>query len=145
MKTIFLCCLLLILSICINTQKNPELSGAWNLVQSQKVHDNKVTVIYPGMYSGDQIKVWIDNQFLFVGRFKTDTIINSYGSGTYKLTGNKYEEYIRYHILQNAEGKTVKMTMEMKGDTLYQTYPYDDNWQLNKSNSTVEKYIIIKK
>jgi hypothetical protein len=31
--------------------------------------------------------------------------------------------------------------LEIKGDTLYQTYPVNDNWQIDKNEYTLEKYV----
>jgi hypothetical protein len=36
------------------------------------------------------------------------------------------------------------MLVEIKGDTLYQTWPVNGNWQINKYDYTVEKYVRIK-
>ena len=42
------------------------------------------------------------------------------------------------------EGKTIKMTLEIKNDTLIQTYPVDDKGQMNKDWAWIEKYVRIK-
>jgi len=43
------------------------------------------------------------------------------------------------------EGKTIKMTSELKNDTITQTYPVDEKGEIDKNGATIEKYIRIKK
>jgi hypothetical protein len=82
---------------------------------------------------------------MFVARIKTDTTVeDGYGVGTFKLQGNRYEETITYLSYKPWEGKTIKMTLEIKNDTLIQKYPVDENGQLEKEWSNIEKYVRIK-
>ena len=63
-----------------------------------------------------------------------DSIMNNYGSGTYKLDGNRYEENLTY-----PNPDTVKLLLEIKNDTITQTWPVDDNGQIIKSNYYIQK------
>ena len=101
---------------------------------------------FPGDYSGSDMKMWSKDHFVFVGLFKNDTTTrNNYGGGTYKLKGNRYEEYILYHANKVAVGKNVKMILELKNDTLFQTYPVDENGKIDSvSYYYIEKYVRLK-
>lgn len=119
--------------------------GAWQLVQSQREINDSIVNMFPVKYSGSDIKMWSEKNFLIVGRFKIDTtFIDNYVGGTYKLEGNRYEESILYHVNKKAVGQTVKMLLELKNDTLIQTYPVDDNGQLIKDGYYIEKYTRLK-
>jgi hypothetical protein len=91
---------------------------------------------------GSQIKVWSQNHFVFVGRFiVNDKILDNYGGGTYTLEGSQYIETIVYHKNHHWINSKPRMLLEIKGDTLYQTWPVNDMWQINKYDYTVEKYV----
>jgi hypothetical protein len=144
-KTVFLSLIIaLIIGGC--TQQVSKLpQGAWQFVKSQRVINDSVVNMFPGKYSGSDIKMWSEEHFLVVGRFKMDTaFMDNYVGGTYKLEGNKYEESILYHVNKNAVGLTVKMLLELKNDTLIQTYPVDDNGIPVKGGYYIEKYIRLK-
>ncbi len=144
MKTMLLCCLVLAISISgYAQQKSFKIEGAWKLVQHQIQTGNSIVTDFPGTYDVDQTKMWSANRFMFVNKTKNDTI-GSYGVGTYKLAGNKYEETIKYHSYRPYEGMTIKMLMVMKNDTLIQTFPVDDKGQFDKNGVYIEKYIKIK-
>jgi hypothetical protein len=97
---------------------------------------------FPGSGAGSDIKMWTANHFPAVGQFQVDTTLMDPGvDGTYKLEGNKYEENIIYHTFKNNVGQKVKMILELRNDTLIQTFPVDDNGQIDKSNYSIEKYI----
>jgi len=51
---------------------------------------------------------------------------------------------ILYHVNKQYVGKTIKMLLGIRGDTLIQTWPVDKNGQIDKSNYTIEKYTRIK-
>ena len=96
-------------------------------------------------YTGSDMKIWAKNYFIFVGRYKRDTTFtDNYGGGTYTLDGNRYQETILYHSIAEWVGNKPKMLLDVKGDSLIQTWPADDNWQINKSNYRIEKYVRLK-
>jgi hypothetical protein len=143
-KIIYYLSVLVIISSCAQ-QKSKFPQGAWQLVHIQIISGDSVVAAYPGNYTGTDMKMWSDSNFIFVGKFKNDTtIINNYGGGKYKLEGNRYEEYILYHSNTGAVGSTVKMVMELRKDTLVQTWPVDEKGEVIKSNYYIEKYVRIK-
>ena len=126
-------------------QKNKFPQGAWQLVQSQAVTKDLQGNVIPVDYHPVFTKMWSESHFSFIGQWKRDTtIIDFYGGGTYKLEGNRYEEKILYHFNKNVVGQTFKMLLELKNDTFIQTYPVNENGQINKSDNYIEKYIILK-
>jgi hypothetical protein len=147
MKTILLCCLIMTLAFpSCNQKENLKIEGAWKLVHSTTYTGNTSENNFPGKSEVDLTKIWSGNHWMFVARVKTDTVVkDEYGAGTYTLEGNKYEESIQILEYKGWEGKTIKMTMEMKNDTLFQTYPVDDKGQMEKEWACVEKYVRIKK
>jgi len=147
MKTILLCCIIITLGFSSCKQKESlNIEGAWKLVHSATISNDSAVINFPGKSDMDLTKIWSGDHFMFVARIKTDTVVSdSYGMGTYKLEGNRYEENVKILEYKEWEGKTIKMTLEMKNDTLIQTYPVDENGQMDKGWATIEKYIRIKK
>ena len=85
--------------------------------------------------------MWSKENFSFVWRVAiNDSLMDNYGGGTYTLDGNHYIENVLYHRAKNLLG-SIKMLIEVKGDSLIQTWPTDENWQIDKSNYNIEKYI----
>jgi len=140
-KCIFVCFMIaLIISSC-QQQKSSKIEGAWKLVSIYAVVNDTVQT-FPGFWKGAQMKMWSKDHFAFVGEFKSDTISeDSYGGGTYTLKDNLYDETILYHTYKSEVGKTIKMKLEIKNDTLYQTFPLKDDGTLDSSNYHTEKYI----
>lgn len=91
------------------------------------------------------IKMWSDSYYVCVYRFTSDTSYEySYSGGTYKLEGNKYEETVIYHDkidIPEMVGLKEMMLLEIRNDTLIQTYPVDENGKLLKSHTFIEKYV----
>ena len=141
-----ICCLFFFVCLLGSAQeKKTPVVGAWNLAFAQVIEGGKIVGIFPGDFKGSNVKIWSENYCLYVGLFKQDTAtINNYGGGPYKLEGTHCEETILYHANKNAVGHTTRMLYEMKGDTLIQTYPVDQNWKINPSSYRVEKYVRIK-
>jgi hypothetical protein len=101
---------------------------------------------FPGKVDNDITKIWSGNQCMAVGRTKQDkSVSDMYFLGTFTLVGNRYEENIKILSYTEWEGKTIKMLLEMKNDTLIQTYPVDDKGQIDINEAWSEKYVRIKK
>jgi hypothetical protein len=123
-------------------QKTSPIEGTWKLVYGIWTSNDTVVYEFPGKLTGSQIKMWSKDYFVFAGRFKIDTAFSdNSGGGRYKLQGNRYEEDIQYHTETTAVGKTAKMLLEIRNDTLIQTWPLLDNGQIDKSNFDQEKYV----
>lgn len=116
--------------------------GAWKLDQVLNVSGNKVVKYFPAGSPGSDIKMWTKGHFLFVGRFQNDTsFTDNYGGGKYTLNGNIYEEEIMYHSSRNYIGTRVRMVLELRHDTLVQTYPVNEIGEPNKQNFYIERYV----
>ncbi len=135
--------LLIITSCSPNEKHHRKIDGAWSLVSYLTVSKDTVVGRYIGKdVIGSQIKVWSQNHFVFVGRFIVrDKALDNYGGGTYTLEGSQYIETILYHKNHQWVNSQPRMLLEIKGDTLYQTWPVKDNWQIDKYDYTVEKYV----
>ncbi len=128
-----------------NQKKSTAIEGTWKLVHSQTFKGDSSVVYFPGKNDMDMTKIWSGDHWMFTGRIKADTTVTDvYGMGTFKLEGNRYEENVGILFYKPWEGKTIKMTLEMKNDTLTQTYPVDDKGEMDKNEATVEKYVRIK-
>jgi len=146
MKTEILCLILIVSIISSCSQKNTlTIEGAWKMAQYQTIKGDSVFNEFPGKSVMDVTKIWSGNQFMAVGKIKEDTTsTDMYSAGTYKLKGISYEENVKTLFYKPWEGKTIKMTLEIKNDTLIQTYPVDDKGQMNKDWAWIEKYVRIK-
>jgi len=121
-------------------EKSP-IEGAWKAVFVQS-YSGGSAVYDLNKVSGSQMKMWSENNFIFVGKFQLDTtVINNYGGGSYTLIRNQYMESILYHTDKGNVGKTIKMIIEIKNDTLTQTYPVNEEGQIDKNNYSIEKYV----
>jgi hypothetical protein len=66
---------------------------------------------------------------------------------SYKLSGNRYEETVLYHDMINIPdlvGAEDMMLLKLSGDTLTQIHPVEDNGNLMKEGTTIEKYVRLK-
>ena len=124
------------------TQKSAKLpEGTWEMVNFQYYSGDTLKANEIMNDSINQVKIWTPNYFTFVGRSKADsTYQDNYGGGTYKLDGINYEENIQFHSYKSYIGQTVKLLLELKGDTLVQTFPVDNMWKPEKSHF-IEKYV----
>jgi len=139
--------ILLIISCCSPNEKHHrKIDGAWSLVSYETVSNDTVVGRYIGKdVVGIQLKVLSQNHFVFFGRFiVNDKVKDNYGGGTYTLEGSQYIETILYHKNHQWINSQPRMLLEIKGDTLYQTWPVNDMWQINKYDYTVEKYVRLK-
>jgi hypothetical protein len=146
MRQLFFCLLLSFFSLSAYSQNQKlNLQGAWKLVQVQQIENNKTETILPGKYTGEQIKIWSGSQFMFVGRYIVDTKTeDQYGMGTFKLDGSKYEEFLPVFSYKPWESKVIRLKMEMKNDTLIQTFPLNEKFETDENTTNIEKYVRIK-
>ncbi|MBN2413468.1 hypothetical protein JXQ31_17450 [candidate division KSB1 bacterium] len=138
---LFISGIIMLSTACVNETGN-AVEGVWDLVYAERIAGDTLVWKFPGDYTGTDIKVWTKTHVIFVGRFKTDTtFVDNYGGGTYTLNGNRYEETILYHGATDLVGNTLKMLIEVRSDSIIQSWPVDDNWQVDKSNYQLEKYV----
>jgi hypothetical protein len=132
---------LIVMMGCKKENKN-EIEGAWKMVYAKSNSGDTLIDELNKNFTGEQVKIWSKENFLFWGRFKSDTISNdSNGGGTYKLDGTSYEEKILYFRIKSYEGTSLKMILEIKNDTLTQTWPVNDKGEIDKKNYNIEKYV----
>ena len=135
--------MLLIFSCAKQESKFPQ--GTWNLVSWKSISGDTIVGEFPGTLSGTDLVIYSESHFLSVGRIKQDTtIINNYVGAIYTLNGNRSEETLLYFPYQDQVGSKVKSLLELRNDTLVKTYPLNDNWEIDKSNYSVEKYVRVK-
>lgn len=145
-KVIFYLMILLMIGSCKPFKRNLPI-GAWQLVYARHMAGDSVITDFPGNIQGAQIKIWSEKNFFFAGSRKIlpDTVSeDTYGGGTYKLVDNKYQETVLYHFNKLAEHKIFNMILEIKDDTLTQTWPVDQNGKIIRANYYIEKYVRIK-
>ena len=120
----------LIMGSCTREKKSP-LEGEWRLAYEYEISGGISTVIYPGTSIGTEIKIWSGDYWMLLGRFEQDSgFTQNYGGGTYRLNGNRYEEIVQFHSAPEYLDQTVKLLVEIKKDTIIQTWPVDDNGEI---------------
>ena len=129
-----------------NEKQHRKIDGAWSLVYYRSIAPDTTIGRYIGKdVNGSQLKIWSQGHFAFSGRFKVGAKeVDNYGGGTYTLEGSQCIETILYHTNKKWLGTQPKMLIEVKGDTLYQTWPVNDMWKVDKNNYTIEKYARLK-
>jgi hypothetical protein len=149
MKTYLLCCLLIAIIMGGCTDKNnkvvkssSELEGAWQLVYAKAVGSDSTASVFKLNYKGSQMKMWSKDHFSFVGQFQQKTaVLDNFGGGTFKLNGDRYTETYLYNAAEDDVELDVMMLLEIKNDTLIQTYPVDENGKINPAAYNIEKYV----
>ena len=140
-KVVFLSLIFALIAESCTQEKKSSIEGSWKAVYGKWIAYEET---FPVEIRGEQIKMFSENHYIFVGKFVLDTlIVNNYGYGTYKLDGNKFEEVVRLHANESRIGKTIRILIEVKNDTLTQYWPADENWNLPQEYS-VEKYVRMK-
>jgi hypothetical protein len=144
-KIIFLGLIIaLIIGSCTQQEVKSPIEGPWQVVSWQRIAGDTLQWKLGVDFIGNEIKSWSKSHFLFVGRYerkKDTTFIDNYGGGTYKLDGAHCDESYVYFVDQKMVGTSQRILLEVKNDTLIQTWPCDENWQINKSNHNVQKLV----
>jgi len=122
--------------------KSPN-EGAWKVVHWIRVTADTLEWEFPVNLTGSEMKVWSKNHFAFAGRYEMDTLsIDNCGGGSYQLDGIHCEEsYLYFLNAQALIGTSQRLLLEVKNDTLIQTWPCDENWQIDKSNYNIQKLV----
>lgn len=122
--------------------ESDQLEGTWNMVYAKSFGTDSMSSQYKLNYAGSQMKMWSKDHFLFVGLFKQKTtVLDNFGGGTYKLNGNQYIESYQYNAAEDLVEMEVTMTLEIKHDTLVQTWPVDESGKVDPKSYNVEKYV----
>jgi len=129
----------LIVGSCTQQEVKSPLEGVWQVVSWERMRGDTLVATFGKDFTGSEMKIWSGNYFNFVGQYKADTnVVDNYGGGTYKLNGNRYEENLLY-----PNQVTVKLLLEIKNDTVIQTWPVDENGQIIKTTglNNVQKLV----
>jgi hypothetical protein len=118
-----------------------KLNGTYRIVSEEVINNGKSTFsIKDDKNNG--LKTWSDKYFLFVNtNTKGSQPQSSFGAGTFELSGNEYTENIQHHVSPTFRGISLKLVLEMKGDTVIQIYPCDDSFYYDKNNCVIQKYV----
>jgi len=145
MKKLGLIAIVFVLVVaCSQEPKTPPHHGAWKMVQLQSIKGDTIRTSFPTLWQGEQIKMWSEDYFMYVGKWKSSNGEGDiFGGGTYTLEGKEYTEYNKYEYSKQYVGKVSKgMTLYLKNDTLYQTYhPFDTLGNVRNDVTLLEKYI----
>ena len=142
-KVIFLSLIASLVVLGCNQKPANSPQGAWKLISTEAIIDDESHIEFPLTYSGFQYKIWTDKNWMFFSRWHQDTLSGEdYGGGDYTIDGNQYMEHIVYHSMQDYEGLSVDMTLEIRNDTLIQMYnPVDSLGQTIENQISVETYV----
>jgi len=118
------------------------MNGAWKVVSFENISGDKVKLKLNGNMTGNELKIWSSNHFIYVGRYKMDTTnFDNYGSGSYTLEGNHYVENKIITGNTKTQIAPIRILLETKNDTLIQTWPADDKWMIDPHNYFIQKLV----
>jgi hypothetical protein len=121
MKTTLISILVLLTGGIVAFAQSPAkspLEGTWEIVSFKAFEDGKEVSSMPGTFTGQQLKVYSKEHYLFVGHFKDEKgESDSFGGGTYSLTGENYVENRLSHVAKERVGKSVHYKLVIKNDT----------------------------
>jgi hypothetical protein len=130
--------LLIIAAGCTRQTRSPLENSTWKVVGFEQWKGDSLLMNLGKDITGSENKVFSKTHYAYTGRYKQDTVfIDNFGGGTFKLDGNHYEENVLYISGndQSAVGKSIKIQLELKNDTLTEKWPCNDTWELNKSGN----------
>ncbi len=126
---------------CKTNNNETKINGTYKFeVEETITNGNKSQVVYNSNTCG--LKTWSDKYFLWVD--SSPRGINNAGSlggGTYTLKGNKYTETFEHHASPSFRGVTMKIHLEMKKDTVIEIWPVDQNFNYDKNNCIIQKFV----
>lgn len=131
MKNILLGTLFLVMLCALSPAKKSPVEGVWRCTPPEM-----------NGWKGSTIKIWTKTYTSYVGEFRKDTVrFNIYGGGPYTLSGTHAVETIEFNMNRQAIGYKARMIYELRGDTLYQYYPADENWNYDLKSCNIDKYV----
>lgn len=131
----------LILLSCTRETSSP-MEGAWKLALEIEVKGDESTILFPGNSQGIETKLWSGDRWALVGVFVEDSVMSDvFAGGKFTLEGNDYKEIVEYHSAAEYLGQTVKLYLEIKGDTLTQYWPVDEQGVPIESHHYMEKWV----
>ncbi len=132
---------ILMLQGCSEKQISP-MEGAWKLSYEYEIRGDETTCIFPGTARGSEIKMWAGNRWSLAGVFIEDSMLtDNYGGGTFTLDGTDYREIVEYHSAPEYLNQTVRLYLEIRGDTLTQIWPVDETGAPVPGHHYMEKWV----
>ena len=136
-------CLLLLAGCSPQTQTPAE--GTWRLAFEYEITDGVSTCIFPGVSRGSELKMWAGNRWSLVGVFLEDSVMtDNYAGGTFTLKGTDYREMVEFHSAPEYLGQTVQLYLEVRGDTLTQFWPVNEEGIPDPKHHFMEKWVRMK-
>lgn len=109
-------------SIKIEKEHPNPITGTWELISATTIQGD--SIFNKDLKDKKMIKMINDSHFAFlnhdINKEKDSLKYYTSGGGKYKLSGNKYVEYLEYCSARGWEGHKFEFTMKVKGDTLVQ-------------------------
>ena len=120
-----------------------SINGTWKLVSAKIITKGDTVNTFP-VENQEMIKEFNDTHFSFfkhdINKGKGKGAIFDAGSGTYTLTGNKYEEHLQYCSYRDWENLKFSFTLKRTNDTLVQS-GIEKIDSLNVNHEIVETYV----
>jgi hypothetical protein len=141
---IFLTVLLILFGCTAPQETAPDnpLVGAWQMISRQTFSGDTLQMELGKDFTASEMKIWSESHYAFIGRYQMDTTsMDNGGGGSYRIEGTHYEEMVEYFPYQGVVGTTVRILLEIKGDTLIQTWPADENWEITADQYNIMKMI----
>lgn len=145
MKTLIsIGCIVLFLFSGCNQEESSPIEGVWKVVAWERFDGDSVIWSMPGNLQGEEILIFAREHYNWVGRYKLDTAyIDNFGGGTYTLDGNKLEVNLIYYGNPDRAGTTIRLLWDYQNDTVVQTWPCDENWELEQGPVSIQKWVRI--
>jgi hypothetical protein len=120
--------------------------GTWQLVSWKNMWGDTLAEEFPGDYTGSDLMIISGRHYLSIGQFKgyNSKVVTNFAGATREMNGNHCEETLLYFPDQDQVGSKIRSILKIHNDTLIRTYPCDDNWEIIRSDYTIEKYIRVK-
>jgi len=102
---------------------DPVLSGTWQLVSAKVITKGDTAITFP-VEGQKMIKIFNGSHFSFfrhdLEKGKGESPIFVAGGGTYKLSGEDYEEHLAYFSGRDWEGNDFHFKVTLRNDSLIQ-------------------------
>lgn len=122
------------------TAEKTKINGTYRFASEEFVNNGQSTFrLYDKNESG--LKTWSDKYVLWVNSNPRGEGGGELGGGTYQLNGNHYTENFQHHASISFRGVSLKMYLELKGDTIIQIWPCDADFNYDKNNCVIHKYV----
>lgn len=122
------------------TAEKTKINGTYRFASEEYVTNGICRKTYYDKDNGG-LKTWSDKYVLWVNSNSRGDGGGELGGGTYQLKGNHYTENFEHHASISFRGVSLKMHLEMKGDTVIQIWPCDADFNYDKNNCVIHKYV----